>query len=175
MGVEYDIATALDGLEIGCESGEVICDHPHEGPQSVDVERRVQYECIRIDESISVFETFGVDCYDVWLPDLLRCSDCEIETLSTPTAGFDEALVDLDVTWNGTEYVLDTKELTVIAYSPRDEGEAPPSVPAPLVTPMIERGDPGGIRRSRIERMVPELRAEGAVELADVLDAELNR
>ena len=173
MSLEAELSAALDGVPIGRGSLKVVCDLPHEIRKPVDTEDSVQYECIRVDDSVTIFGRFGYDPYDIWTPDLLRCPDCEIESLSEPTDGYEEALVTLDIRWDGDHHVLDARDLDIIDHSPVDHGRDPPNVPLAAIKPMLQRGDPGALRRSRMERSIDRYREKGNDELADLLESQL--
>ena len=174
MQLHDELREALDGVPIGRGSLQVVCDLPHSVPKAVDVDDRVQYECIRIDEAQTIYARVGYPCYDVWIADLLRCADCEIESLSAPTKDYDEALVELDIGWDGEQHVLDASDMTVLDYSPADDGVDPEGVPTSLVQTMLDRRDPGMLRRSRMARSATRLRERGAEELATQIEAQLD-
>lgn len=168
-----ELREALDGIPIGRGSLQVVCDLPHEIPKAVDLDERVQYECIRIDEAVTIYDRVGLPCYDIWIPDLLRCADCEIESLSAPTQDYDEALVELDIRWDGEQHVLDASDVTVLDYSSADDGIEPPGVHVAALQTMIDAGDPGMLRRSRMARSVKDLRERGEEEVATKIEAGL--
>ncbi|QLD87056.1 hypothetical protein HWV23_15435 [Natronomonas halophila] len=175
-GVVMDVASVLTdqlhGWPIGRGSVDVVCDIPHEAPRAIDCDRRVQYECCVVGDSMTVFEGYSI--IGVWHPDLLRCPDCEIESLPDPTNGFGEALVELDITWQNQQRVLDTHDLTVLDYSPVDEGTEPPrGIPWTVLQTAIKRGDWGTLRRSRLRRQMKQYRQRGAEDLADAIEQRL--
>lgn len=173
MELDDELSPALDGVPIGRGSLQVVCDLPHTVPTAVDLDERVQYECIRIDDAVTIYDRVGYPCDDIWIPDLLRCADCELESLPTPTADYEEALVELEIRWDGEYHVLDASDLIILEYSPADEGAEPAGVPPALLQSMLDAGDPGMLRRSRMARSVPQLRARGAEELATQIEAAL--
>lgn len=174
MQLDDELSAALDGIPIGRGSLQVLCDLPHEIPKAVDVDERVQYEVIRIDEALTIYERAGYSCYDIWMADMLRCSECEIESLTDPTQDYDEALVELDIRRDGDGYVLDASDLTVLDYSPVDDGAEAGGVPLSLLKTMLDRRDPGMLRRSRMARMAQGHRERGQEEAAAEIEAGLN-
>lgn len=171
MSLETTLADRFDGEPIGRGTVDVVCDCPHEIPRPVDCSRRVQYECIRVGESLTIFGDSPV--VGQWGLDLLRCADCEVAELQEPTDGYEEALLRVDIRHDGDQYVLDTSTLTVIDHSPVDAGTDPPAVPVPLVQTMADQGDCGALRRSRLRQIIPQLRRQGGNEVADVIETEL--
>ncbi|MFQ3318090.1 MAG: hypothetical protein ACI80F_000137 [Natronomonas sp.] len=121
MSLEKNLSSVIHGISVNRAGVDVVCDLPHEVPQPVDTDQRVQYECIRVDNSVTVFKGICDDRYDSWAPDLLRCSDCERDELEEPTDGFGEALVEVDIGVVDGTYVIDASELHVLDYSPADE------------------------------------------------------
>lgn len=169
-----ELRQTLDGVPIGRGSLQVVCDLPHEIPKAVALDERVQYECVRIDNVVTIYDRVGLPCYDIWIPDLLRCADCELESLPAPTQDYEEALVELDIRWNGEQHVLDTSDLAILDYSPTDDGAEPGDIPLALVQAMLDRADPGMLRQSRMARSVSYLRERGEEELATQIEAELD-
>lgn len=174
MSLRDELATALHGVPTGRGGLEVVCDLYHEIPEPVDTAERVQYECIRVDESVTIFGRLGYPCYDMWTPDLLRCRDCERESLSMPTDGFEEALVTLDLHWTGDQHILDTRDLTLLDHSPVDDGQDPPDVPLSVLETVVETRDPGYLRRSRVDRAIDYFRENDNDDLADLLEPQLH-
>jgi hypothetical protein len=171
MDVASVLADRLHGWPIGRGSVDIVCDIPHESPRAIDCDRRVQYECCLVDESMTVFQDFSI--IGMWHPDLLRCPDCEIESLEDPTDGYGEALVELDITWQNQQRVLDTHDLTLLDYSPVDDGTDPPPIPSVSVQSAIRRRDWGVLRRSRLRRQIEGFRNRGADDLADAIEQGL--
>lgn len=166
-----ELATHIHGVPIGRSSFEVYCDWFHETPQPVDFAAPVQYECFRVGESIELFD--GLPIVGIWAPDLLRCDDCTIEALQDPTAGYGEALVEVDITWRNDQRVIDAGDISVLDYSPLEEGADPPAVPKSLIDTVFQRRDWGMLRRSRIAEHAIHFREHGADELADTLEGNL--
>lgn len=169
--MEDEIASQIHGTPLGAASSQIHCDGFHERPRTVDPEGRVQYECIRVGESMTNLRAFGVP--EGWGPDLLRCPDCEIEALELPTDGYAEALVEVDIDHSGASYVIDATDLTLLDYSPVDEGEDPPKMPVSFFQTMIAQQDFGGLRRSRLAPSVPVYREHGADLLAELIEDSL--
>jgi hypothetical protein len=174
MSLHDDLSDSLDGIPIGRGSLQVVCDLPHDVPEAVEFEGPVQYECIRVTEAMLVFRRAGYECFDVWIPDLLRCSACERESLPEPTDGYEEVLIEIGVGWDDDQRVLDSTELRVLDHSPVDDGQPMPSFPLSLLQTSIERADPGMLRRSRVARSAAGHRANGDTEYADLLEAQLD-
>lgn len=70
------IADHIHGFPSNDGAVDPICDCPHEPPRAVDYDWCVQYECVRIGDSISVLES--LPHLGRWIGDRLRCEDCEI-------------------------------------------------------------------------------------------------
>lgn len=170
MNLETAIATEIHGAPIGRSSIEVYCDQYHDPPKPVDFERRIQYECIRFGDSLPVPDEVG--SLWTWAPDLLRCADCEINSLGEPTAGYGEALVEIDVGWSHQQRVIDARDITVLDHSPVDEGADPPSVPKAILKTMAERPDWGFLRRSRLAHEIEICRKKGNEDIADAIGME---
>lgn len=166
-----EIASQIHGTSLGADSSQIHCDGFHGRPRTVDPGTRIQYECIRVGESMTNLRKFDVP--DVWGPDLLRCPDCEIEALELPTDGYAEALVEVDIDHSGESYVIDATDLTLLDYSPVDEGEDPPKVPMGVFAMLIETRDFGAFRRSRLAPSLSTLRDNGATTMAEFIEDSL--
>lgn len=175
MSLCDELGAALDGTPIGRGSLQVVCDLRHTVPKAVDTDERVQYEVIRIDDAVTIYDRVGLPCYDRWIADLLRCGDCEIESLSEPTKDFDEALIELDIRWDGDGYVLDGSDVTVLDYSPVDDGGEPPVVPASALKTLVDTADAGMLRRSRMSRAARYFRKSGEEEVAARFETSLEK
>lgn len=173
MALSATLQQALHGVPVGRGSVDVVCDLPHETPAAVADDGLVQYECIRVGESMTIFE--GMPFVGPWLPDLLRCSDCEIASLEDPTDGYGEALVEVGLGWAGGQRVIDASSLRVLEYSPVDEGTDPPMLPVSMLKTTLERRDPGMLRRSRLRISIESLRKRDATELAATIESALQR
>ena len=170
MSLERELSAAIHGSPVGQNIGDVVCDLPHEPPRPVDPTRRVQYECIRLDDSVTAYEGVRDAWYGEWAPDLLRCPDCEIAALEAPTDGFDEALVEVAIAQADGVYTIDAQDLRVLDYSPADAGQDPPPVPGSIFRASLQQQDAGALRRSRLSRQVEWLRQQGADELAQTIE-----
>jgi hypothetical protein len=171
MDVASVLADQLHGWPIGRGSVDIVCDRPHRPPRAIDTDQRVQYECCRVGDSMTVFQEFPI--VGMWQPDLLRCPDCEIEALEDPTDGYGEALVELDISWQNQQRVLDASDLTLLDYSPVEEGTDPPKIPGSVLQTAIEKRDWGALRRSRLRTQIDELRKRGADDMADTIERRL--
>lgn len=171
MTTKADLGDQLHGVPIGASSLEVYCDCFHDVPNAVDMDRAVQYECYRVGDEMTIFD--GLPIFGIWAPDLLRCRECERESLGEVTDGYGEALVELDIARAGGRYVLDTRELAVLDHSPIDDGVEPPGVPESLFERICQRRDWGALRRSRYTAMIDEARENGRHEFADNLERGL--
>lgn len=170
MGIAATIAEQIHGIPINTGGIDPVCDCEAESPTAVNYDDEVQYECLRIGDSLRLFEPLPHG--GRWVADLLRCEGCEIESLGEPTEGFGEALVELDLTWHNDQLVLDTRELTLLDYSPVDEGRELPELPQPVVDSIFQNDDPGVIRRSRLIRSSDFYRRCGFDRLVDDLEAQ---
>jgi len=170
--IRSTLADRFDGEPTGRGTVDVVCDCPHELPRAVETDRRVQYECIRPGESLTIFE--GSPIIGEWGLDILRCADCEVTALPEPTAGYGEALIRVGLAQTAGGYVLDTDDLAVLDYSPVDDGVEVPVVPDAVRQTVDQRNDPGALRRSRLRVLLPQLRRRGGDELADILEARLD-
>lgn len=172
MDIASVLADRLHGWAIGRGSVDVVCDRPHQPPRAIDLDQQVQYECCRVGESMTVFQEYPI--VGEWHPDLLRCPDCEIESLEDPTDGYGEALVELDITWQNQQRALDTSDLTILDYSPVNEGTDPPKIPGSMLQTAIRKRDWGALRRSRLRTQIDELRKRGADEVADAIEQQMS-
>ena len=170
--IQSTLADRFDGEPTGRGTVEIVCDCPHELPCAVETDRRVQYECIRPGESLTMFE--GSPIIGEWGLDILRCADCEVTALPEPTAGFGEALIRTALVQTAEGYVLETDDLAVLDHSPVDDGAELPSVPQSVRQSIDKRNDPGAFRRSRLRALLPHLRRKGGDELADTLEGRLD-
>lgn len=165
------IAEHIPGLPSNEGAVAPVCDCPHEPPQAVDYDRHVQYECVRIGNSMPFLEPLPQR--GRWLGDLLRCADCEIESLQDPTSGYGEVLLELDIAWHADHLVNDARDLEVLDHSPVDVGRDPPNVPREVALDVYERHDGGLLRRSRLADYVFTLRRGNRDEQADAIDQQL--
>lgn len=171
MTAASELANHLHGVPVGKSSFEVYCDCHHETPQAVDFEESVQYEYFRVGETMELFD--GLPIVGIWAPDLLRCDSCTIEALQDPTAGYGEALVEVDIAWRNDQRVIDAGDIAVLDHSPVDEGEDPPTVPTSVIETVFQQREWGLLQRSRIAAHAGQLREQGMDELADSLEQDL--
>lgn len=152
MDVADEIAREIHGIELGLTATDVICDCHYTAPRPIDTDERVQYECVRLGEPIRSIT--GIDVPDIWGPDLLRCPDGALDSLSNPTTGIGEAIVEVDIDQQDHSHVIDASALMMLDHSPKAEGKPLPAVPLFIVKTAIEQPDLGSRRRSRLERIV---------------------
>jgi len=88
---------------------------------------------------------------DGWELDALRCKDCELDTLSLGTNGFDEALVMLNIADTAGQVTADASELRLVDVSKDGSGYHPPKVNLQV---LIQYQDVGVVRWSRIEGLL---------------------
>lgn len=165
------IAEHIHGYPINEGAVDPLCDCPHDSPRPIDYDRRVQYECVRIGDSMPLLEP--LPHRGRWIGDLLRCEDCEIDSLQDPTDGYGEVLLELDIAWHDDHLVLDARDSEVLDHSPVEEGRDPPKVPMAVATDVYEKHDPGLLRRSRLADYVFTLRRENRDDLADAIEQRL--
>ncbi|RLM94383.1 hypothetical protein [Haloarcula sp. Atlit-7R] len=88
---------------------------------------------------------------DGWELDALRCRDCELDTLSLETDGFDEALVMLNIADTAGQVTADASELRLVDVSKDGSGYHPPKINLQV---LIQYQDVGLVRWSRIEGLL---------------------
>lgn len=137
--MEDEIASQIHDEPIGATSSRIHCDGIHNSPQPVEPSARVQYECIRVGESMTNLRAFGI--LEGWGPDLLRCPDCEFEALDLPTDGYAEALVEVDVDHSGESYGWSTNQGSTRTVSVRTGHGRVPKARPPVLSPKIPNTD----------------------------------
>ena len=162
MGLAAEIRRDVHGVPINHGSVDVVCDQPHAIPRAVDCEGPVQYELAKVGESLTILE--GLPIVGVWVPDLLRCADCEVDSLADPTDGYAEALVEVEIGWHAGQRVLDASELRVLEYSAEAEWTDPPPIPDWVLQSALQERDGGALRRSRLATQAELLRERSGNE-----------
>lgn len=103
---------------------------------------------------------------DGWELDALRCRDCELDSLSVGTDGFDEALVMLNISDTAGQVAADASKLRVVDASKDGSGYHPPKVNLQV---LIQFEDVGLVRWSRIEGLL-KLQATSNGDASDVVE-----
>jgi hypothetical protein len=83
-----------------------------------------------------------------WVTDSLRCRDCETDTVSLPTDGFDEALVTFNIADTTNQVAVDASDLAVVDVSRDGSGYHPPTINLQI---LLEAKDIFLVRWSRID------------------------
>ncbi|WP_136591966.1 hypothetical protein [Salinigranum halophilum] len=170
-----EIRRGVHGELTGADPNTVQCDLRdfHDESQSIETDRPVQFEVIRIVDLPSLEQFCPIP--DGWMLDLLRCPTHERTALGDATDGYDEALVEVTLNDSGAGYTVDASELRLIDYSPASEGGRPPLMPMRPVVRALQCGDFGIFRVSRVQLLVEGARKQGqdglAAQYATSLDA----
>jgi hypothetical protein len=117
-----ELQSAFHGARVG-QDIQVYCDY-HDSPTPIPTDEPIMYDCIRVVD-LPDWEPL-LDPPATWLLDAARCRDCETDALEYPTHGYAEALVMLTLTEANDILSIDAATLTVLDYSPADEGNSPP-------------------------------------------------
>ncbi|MFD1586240.1 hypothetical protein ACFR9U_04550 [Halorientalis brevis] len=148
MELEERLRRELHGELVGRMGRQVLCDYPHSGATPIDPETRICYEAIRVgDLTVSPPLTPPPDG---WVLDAARCPGHAVESLQSPTDGYDEALLSLELTPVAEEgYAVDGPSIELVEYSPADEGQDPPRLPLSVIQTQGHDNDWGIFRLAR--------------------------
>ncbi|WP_148414164.1 hypothetical protein [Haloferax sp. KTX1] len=75
-----------------------------------------------------------------WLPDAVRCQNCNIEKIDPSTEGFDEALVMVHLNESNGILSIDASSMTVVDFSPNGDGHYPPMFSPVLMSRFCDLG-----------------------------------
>lgn len=117
-----ELRAALHGARVG-QDAHVYCDY-HDRPTLIPTDEPIMYDCIRVVD-LPDWEPL-LDPPETWLLDAARCRECETDALEYPTSGYAEALIMLTLTEANDILSIDAATLTMLDYSPADEGNPPP-------------------------------------------------
>ncbi|WP_136601194.1 hypothetical protein [Salinigranum halophilum] len=161
------IQREIHGELVGSGPKTVQCDlrSDHGLNRLIDPAAPVQYEVIRVVD-IPIIERTVLPS-KTWVPDLLRCPDCERSSLAEPTKGYDEALVELRLSDSGDGYTIDATDLRVLEYSPATDGVHQPHVPEWILRLAQQQVDPGLYRVSRLQTATEDLHRVGEHDRAE--------
>ncbi|WP_152421667.1 hypothetical protein [Halogeometricum pallidum] len=118
----------LHGEEVG-RRGSFYCDFCN---TKMSIEEPIMYDIARIHDMAHL--ELLVDLPDGWSLDAARCQNCEVEGITPETDGWEEAVVILSVNESNGVLSVDAHSLTVVDYSPGEEGECPPPVQAAFLS-----------------------------------------
>ncbi|KTG11322.1 hypothetical protein AUR64_04370 [Haloprofundus marisrubri] len=107
----------------------------------ISLEEPVMYDIV------SVYDLANIEALSNppkgWILDAARCENCEVDAVEPKTDGWKEAVVLFSIAESNGILSADASELTLIDYSPGDEGHHPPSIPLSALT------TPGGVSMAR--------------------------
>ncbi|WP_254547323.1 hypothetical protein [Halomarina pelagica] len=118
----------LHGEPVG-RAGSFCCDFCD---AAIAIGEPVMYDIASVDEMPNLEAL--VDLPDGWALDAARCRECEVDSISPETDGWEEAVVMLSINESNGVLSADTTEITVVDYSPGNEGTYPPPVPLAFFT-----------------------------------------
>ncbi|MFC6965143.1 hypothetical protein ACFQL7_27745 [Halocatena marina] len=138
-----ELKSDLHGEQVGEEPICDFCDTP------IEIEGPVMYDTLRVMDMPNLQRLFNPP--SGWVPDTLRCQECEIDTLEPATKGLDEACVIVHLNESNGIFSIDASSITIADGSPHDEGYYPP-----VVNPMLmsDTGDLGLARWIRVQWFV---------------------
>lgn len=116
---------------------------------AIDSDGTVQYDILRLTDMQVVEQLPGVP--SGWVPDALRCGVCERDSLDPTTDGVDEALVEVRLANSSDVFSIDATSITVVDYSPGDDGYYPPVVNLSL---LLSERDLGLVRWMRVQHLL---------------------
>lgn len=115
----------------------------------VEIDGPVQYEVLRLTDMQSIEQL--PDVPSGWVPDALRCAACERAELEPTTDGVDEVLIEVRLANSADVLSIDASSITVVDFSPGEEGYYPPLVDMQL---LMRFRDLGLTRWMRIQHLL---------------------
>lgn len=115
----------------------------------IDIDEPVMYDILRVVDLPSIEQL--LDPPSSWLPDTLRCQECEIDTLDPATKGLDEACLISHLNESHGVLSIDASSVSIVDVSAHTDGYH-----APMVSPMVmsDTGDLGLARWIRVQWFV---------------------
>jgi len=115
---------------------------------TLDLGQPVMYDVIRVAEMPNLEQLFDLPAG--WFPDASRCQQCERDTLTPATDGFDEALVMVELVESNDVLSIDATSATPVDFSPDGKGHYPPKVDPRLMSTYNDIGLGRWIRVKRL-------------------------
>lgn len=174
MDLESSLRRDLHGELLG-RDGRIECDYAAPSyPEFIDPSGRICYEAIRIEASPTLDGRLPLP--SGWGLDAARCADHEVSRIPYRTAGFDEALISLEVVpVEGVRYAVDGESIRLLDRSPPEEGGHPVEAPSEFAETTVDEMDYGYDRLVRQAVFLPTYRYLGYEDHIAALTAAMDR
>ncbi|WP_224337876.1 hypothetical protein [Haloprofundus halobius] len=93
----------------------------------IPIGKPVMYDIVRVYD-LPFFERY-TNPPEGWILDAARCESCEVKAVDPKTDGWEEAVVLLSIVESNGVLSADASKLTLVDYSPGNEGHHPPPIP----------------------------------------------
>lgn len=119
---EEKLKRDLHGEQVG-QIGSFHCDFCG---MEIPIDEPVMYDITKVHDMPNLESV--VNLPDGWALDAARCQQCEVEGVIPETDGWEEAVVMLSINESNGVLSADASNLTVIDYSPGNDGHYPPPI-----------------------------------------------
>lgn len=159
----------LHGEDVAVGRDTIICDYCCGNEIEIDPDAPICYEAIAVPDGLP-----SSSLSPGWILDAARCHKHVITSLTYPTDGYAEALIELRVVpFDEGSYTVDGTSIQLLDYSPSDEGLKPMPLLLPAARSAILRRDGGAWRVARHVPILGVYRANGMLHYSEAIERRL--
>jgi len=143
-GVQTDMTETLSDIDISTIKNDIHGERVANTPAcdycgaELNTEEPVMYDVIRVADMPNLERVF--DLPSGWFPDAIRCQQCERDTLSPGTDGFDEGLLIIHLSESNGILSIDSSSIAPVDFSLVGQGYYPPHVSPQMVSQFSDLG-----------------------------------